>query len=258
MGWLLAIVTFPLGLALGSFMTVVTARVPAGESVVRPRSRCPTCGVEIANRDNVPILGWILLRGRCRNCGTRISPRYPLLELSTAVLFSGAFLVYESVWVAVAIAALLMLMPAIAVIDIEHRIIPNRVMYPSLVAFPVYLAVAGLAGAPVDLVRMVAGFALFGGALFVVALVSRGMGMGDVKLASLIGLVLGSLGLRYVGVAAGASILFGGAGAIVALLVGRGRKAAIPFGPSLAAGAVVGAFWGARLADWYLRTFVRV
>ena len=103
---LLAIVTFPLGLALGSFMTVVTARVPAGESVVQPRSRCPTCGVEIANRDNVPILGWALLRGRCRNCGSRISARYPLLELSTAVLVSGAFLVYESVWVAVAMSHL--------------------------------------------------------------------------------------------------------------------------------------------------------
>jgi leader peptidase (prepilin peptidase)/N-methyltransferase len=256
--WLIAIVVFPLGLALGSFMTVVTARVPAGESVVQPRSRCPTCGIEIANRDNVPILGWALLRGRCRNCGSRISARYPLLELSTASLVSGAFLVYESVWVAVAIAALLMLMPAIALIDIEHRVIPNRVMYPSLVAFPAYLVVARLAGAPVDLVRMVAGFALFGGALFVIALVSRGMGMGDVKLASLIGLVLGSLGLRYVGVAAGAAIALGGAGAIVALLIGRSRKAAIPFGPYLAAGAIVAAFWGSQIADWYLRTFVRV
>ena len=174
------------------------------------------------------------------------------------MLVSGAFLVYESVWVAVAIAALLMLMPAIALIDIEHRIIPNRVMYPSLVAFPVYLVVARLAGAPVDLIRMVAGFALFGGALFVVALVSRGMGMGDVKLASLIGLVLGSLGLRYVGVAAGAAIALGGVGAITALLIGRSRKTAIPFGPYLAAGAIVAAFWGSQIADWYLRTFVRV
>src|SRR5512132_2983094 len=238
-------------------MTVVTARVPAGESVVQPRSRCPTCGVEIANRDNVPILGWALLRGRCRNCGSRISARYPLLALSAAWLFSGAFLVYESVWVAVAIAALLMLMPAIALIDIEHRIIPNRVMYPSLVAFPVYLVVARLAGAPVDLVRMVVGFALFGGALFVVAVVSRGMGMGDVKLAALIGLVLGSLGLRYVGVAAGSAIVLGGIAAVVALALGKGRKAAIPFGPSLAAGAVVSAFWGGAIADWYLRTVVR-
>jgi leader peptidase (prepilin peptidase) / N-methyltransferase len=255
-GWLLAIVVFPLGLALGSFMTVVTARVPAGESVVRPRSKCPSCGTEIANRDNVPVIGWVILRGRCRNCGSRISPRYPLLELSTALLFSGAFLVYESLWVGAAIAFLLMLMPAIAVIDIEHRIIPNRLMYPALVAFPVYLTLAWLIGAPVDLARMLIGFTSFGGALFVVAFVSRGMGMGDVKLAALIGLVLGSLGLRYVGVAAGAAIVLGGVGAIVALIVGRGRKAAIPFGPYLAAGAVVSAFWGAQIADWYLRTFL--
>jgi leader peptidase (prepilin peptidase)/N-methyltransferase len=256
--WLPAIVALPFGLALGSFMTVVTERVPAGMSVVSPRSRCPRCGAEIANRDNVPVLAWVLLRGRCRSCGARISPRYPLLELSTALLFSGAFLVYESLWVAIAIAFLLVLMPAIAAIDIEHRIIPNRLMYPALIAFPVYLTIAKLFGAPVDLARMVAGFALFGGALFVVAIVSRGMGMGDVKLAALIGLVLGSLGLRYVGVAAGAAIVLGGIGAIGALLLGRGRKSAIPFGPYLAAGAVVSAFWGGQIADWYLRTFVGV
>jgi leader peptidase (prepilin peptidase) / N-methyltransferase len=256
--WLPAIVAFPFGLALGSFMTVVTERVPAGVSVVSPRSRCPTCGAEIANRDNIPVLAWVLLRGRCRSCGSRISARYPLLELSTALLFSGAFLVYESLWVAIAVAFLLVLMPAVAAIDIEHRIIPNRLMYPALVVFPVYLTVAKLFGAPVDLVRMVLGFALYGGALFVVAIISRGMGMGDVKLAALVGLVLGSLGLRYVGVAAGAAIVLGGVGAIVALLLGRGRKSAIPFGPYLAAGAVVSAFWGGPIADWYLRTFVGV
>ena len=256
MAWLPAIVAFPFGLALGSFMTVVTERVPAGVSVVSPRSRCPNCGVEIANRDNVPVIGWIMLRGRCRSCGARISPRYPLLELSSAVLFSGAFLVYESIWVALAVAFLLVLMPAITAIDIEHRIIPNRLMYPALIAFPVYLTIARLFGAPVDLLRMVLGFVLFGGALFVVALISRGMGMGDVKLAALIGLVMGSLGLSYVGVAAGAAIVLGGVGAVAALLLGRGRKAAIPFGPYLAAGAVVAAFWGASIADWYLRTFV--
>ena len=256
MVWLAAIVAFPFGLALGSFMTVVAERVPAGESVIRPRSRCPSCGAEIANRDNIPVLGWVRLRGRCRSCGSRISATYPILELSTALLFSGAFLVYENVWVGVALAFLLMLMPAIGAIDIEHRIIPNRLMYPALVAFPVYLSIAWLNGAPVDLARMLIGFTSFGGALFVVAFVSRGMGMGDVKLAALIGLVLGSLGLRYVGVAAGAAIVLGGVGAIVALILGRGRKAAIPFGPYLAAGAVVSTFWGAQIAGWYLRNLL--
>jgi leader peptidase (prepilin peptidase)/N-methyltransferase len=253
--WLRAIIAFPFGLAIGSFMTVVAARVPAGESVVRPRSKCPSCGTEIATRDNVPVLGWLLLRGRCRSCGARIGVVYPLLELTTALLISGSFLAVDDLWVALAVAALLALMPAVAAIDIEHRIIPNRVMYPALVAFPVYLLIAWLAGAPVDLARMAIGFLAYGGGLFVIALISGGMGMGDVKLAALIGLVLGALGLRYVGVAAAAAIVLGGVGAIVALVLGRDRKSAIPFGPYLAAGAVVGAFWGDPIASWYLSSF---
>lgn len=254
--WLRAIVAFPFGLAIGSFMTVVAARVPAGESVVRPRSKCPSCGAEIATRDNVPILGWVSLRGLCRNCGARIGLVYPLLEIGTALLVSGAFLTFESVWVAVAVAALLALMPAIAAIDIAHRIIPNRIMYPALVAFPLYLVAAWLADAPVDLLRMAIGFAAYGGGLLLVALVSGGMGMGDVKLAGLIGVVLGALGLRYVGVAAAAAIVLGGLGAIVALVLGSGRKSAIPFGPYLAAGAVVAAFFAEPIANWYLATFL--
>jgi leader peptidase (prepilin peptidase)/N-methyltransferase len=254
--WLPVLVAAPFGLVIGSFMTVVTARVPVGTSIVAPRSQCPACGTPIRNRDNVPLLGWILLRGRCRACGSRISIRYPFLELVTAVLFTVPFGVYDSLWVATAVAVLLALMPAISAIDIEHRIIPNKIMYPALIALPAYLVVARLAGAPVDLLRMGIGFLLFGGGLLLIALVSRGMGMGDVKLAALIGLTLGSLGLRYVGVAAGAAILLGGVGAVVALAAGRDRRAAIPFGPYLAAGAVVAAFWGQPLADWYLRTFL--
>jgi len=246
------------GLAIGSFMTVVAARVPAGESVVSPRSRCPHCGTEIRNRDNIPVLGWIMLRGRCHNCGERISGRYPLLELSTAILMAAPFFVYASVWVACGVSALLALMPVISVIDLEHRIIPNRIVYPALIAFPIYLVVANLFGAPVDLVRMVIGFAAYGGILFVVALISRGMGMGDVKLAALIGLVLGSLSLGQVAVAAGAAIILGAIGAVAALARGAGRKGAIPFGPFLAAGAVVAALWGVQLADWYQRTFLHV
>jgi len=254
----LAPVAFLFGLAIGSFMTVVAARVPAGESVVSPRSRCPHCGTEIRNRDNIPVLGWIMLRGRCHNCGERISGRYPLLELSTAILMAAPFFVYASVWVACGVSALLALMPVISVIDLEHRIIPNRIVYPALIAFPIYLVVANLFGAPVDLVRMVIGFAAYGGILFVVALISRGMGMGDVKLAALIGLVLGSLSLGQVAVAAGAAIILGAIGAVAALARGAGRKGAIPFGPFLAAGAVVAALWGVQLADWYQRTFLHV
>jgi leader peptidase (prepilin peptidase)/N-methyltransferase len=247
---------FVFGLAIGSFMTVVAARVPAGESVVRPRSKCPSCGAEIRNRDNIPVLGWLLLRGRCRSCGARISIRYPVLELATGVLIVVPFLVYDDPWVAIAVSAMLSLMPVISAIDIERRIIPNRIVYPALIAFPIYLVVAKLAGADVDLVGMALGFVLYGGGLFVVALVSRGMGMGDVKLAALIGLVLGAIGLSLVGVAAGAAIVVGGVAAVVALARGVGRKGALPFGPALAAGAVIAALWGPQIADWYGRTIL--
>lgn len=246
------LVSLIVGLAVGSFMTVVVSRVPAGESIVAPRSKCPTCGTQILNRDNVPVVGWLVLGGRCRTCKTRISALYPTIELATALLVAGAFVAYDDPWKAVAVAALLALMPAISVIDIQHRIIPNKLVYPSLVAFPAYLSLAKLLGADLDLIAMVGGFLLYGGLLFVVALVSGGMGMGDVKLAALLGIVFGALGLKYVGVAAGAAVVLGGLGGLLALAMGKGRKAAIPFGPYLAAGAVVAAFLADPIADWYL------
>jgi len=250
--WLRAIVALPFGLAIGSFMTVVADRVPAGESVVAPRSRCPSCGTEILTRDNIPVLSWVLLRGRCRACGARIPAIYPFLEISTAALIVGAVVVQDDLWIAIGFAAMLALMPAISVIDLRHRIIPNRVVYPALVAFPVYFVIARVAGAPVDVVRMVLGFALYGGGLLLVALISRGMGMGDVKLAALIGLVMGTTGLGVVAVAAAAGILFGGVAAVIALLVGASRKQALPYGPFLAAGAAVAVFAGPAIVDWYL------
>lgn len=252
--WLRAFVAFPFGLVIGSFMTVVAARVPVSESIVRPRSRCPSCGTQIRTRDNVPVIGWLLLRGKCRSCGAPIALRYPVLELSTGLLIAGAAARYADPRVAFAMAALLALLPAISLIDLEHRIIPNAITYPALIAFPAFLVLARLFGASVDLPRMAIGFLAYGGGLLIVALLSRGMGMGDVKLAALIGAVFGALGLRYVGVAAFAAILFGGVGGVVALLAGKGRKAAIPFGPYLALGAVVAAFWTEPIASWYLRS----
>ena len=125
-----ALVALPFGLAVGSFMTVAVHRLPKGESVLSPRSRCPSCGVELRNRDNVPVVSWLLLRGKCHHCGAPISVEYPLTELATAVLVVGAAIVYESVWVIVAVGALLSMMPAISLIDIRHHIIPNKLMYP--------------------------------------------------------------------------------------------------------------------------------
>jgi leader peptidase (prepilin peptidase) / N-methyltransferase len=249
---LIAVLATPFALVIGSFMTVVADRVPEGRSVVAPRSRCPRCGTQILARDNIPVLSWIILRGKCRACGERISVVYPLLEISTAALIVGALLVQDDVWIGIGFAVLLALMPAISVIDLRHRIIPNKIVYPALVAFPVYFAIAEVAGAPIDLVRMVLGFALYGGGLLVVALISRGMGMGDVKLAALIGLVLGTTGLGVVGVAAGSGILLGGIAAMIALLVGASRKQALPYGPFLAAGAAIAVFAGPAIVDWYV------
>jgi leader peptidase (prepilin peptidase) / N-methyltransferase len=251
-----AIVALPFGLVVGSFMTVAVHRLPKGESVVHPRSRCPACGAEIGARDNVPVLSWLLLRGRCRRCGERISVVYPILELATAALVVVAAIRYPNPWRAVLISGLLALMPGIALIDLRHRIIPNRLMYPALLLFAPLVVLARLIGDAADPARAGVGLLLYGGILFVVAVVSRGMGMGDVKLAALIGLVLGSLGLRFVGVAAGAAILFGGVGGLVALAMGRGRKSAIPFGPYLAAGAVVAGLWGEPIASWYIGRFL--
>ena len=255
-GLIRAIVALPFGLVVGSFMTVAVHRIPAGESVVSPRSRCPSCGATIGARDNVPVVSWLLLRGRCRRCGARISALYPVLELSTAGLVVLAAVRYPDPWQAVLVAGLLALMPGIAVIDLRHRIIPNRLTYPALLASAALIVLAWLIDDAVDPVRAALGFLLYGGGLFVVAAVSRGMGMGDVKLAALIGLVLGSLALGFVGVAAGAAIVLGGLGAVVALAMGKGRKSAIPFGPYLAAGAVVAGLWGDAISSWYLDRFL--
>jgi leader peptidase (prepilin peptidase) / N-methyltransferase len=254
--WLRALVALPFGLVLGSFMTVAVHRLPKGESVVSPRSRCPGCGAEIGARDNIPVLSWLLLRGRCRRCGEPISVEYPLIELATAGLVVLAAIRYPNPWQAVLVGGLLALMPGVALIDLRHRIIPNRLMYPSLILFPVLIVLAWLIDGAVDPARAGIGLALYGGILFVVAVISRGMGMGDVKLAALIGVVLGALGLRFVGVAAGAAIVLGGLGGLIALAMGRGRKSAIPFGPYLAVGAIVAGLWGEEIASWYIGRFL--
>ena len=254
--WIRAIVALPFGLVVGSFMTVAVYRLPRGESVVRPRSRCPACGAEIGARDNIPVLSWLLLRGRCRRCGERISVEYPLLELTTAVLVVLAAIRYPNPWQAGLVGGLLALMPGLALIDLRHRIIPNRLTYPALLLFSLVVLLAWLIGSAANPARAAIGLLLYGGILFIVAVVSRGMGMGDVKLAALIGLVLGSVGLRFVGVAAAAAIAFGGLGGLVALGMGKGRKSAIPFGPYLAAGAVVAGLWGGPIASWYIGHFL--
>ena len=146
---------------------------------------------------------------------------------------------------------------AVGAIDLEHRIIPNKITYPAFPAFAVAVALGWAIGQHLDPIRALIGALVYGGAFLLIAVIApRGLGMGDVKLTALIGLVMGSLGLRYVGVAAGGAILLGGVGGILALLAGRGRKSAIPFGPFLTAGSLVAVFWGERIAAWYLRSIL--
>jgi len=248
------VIALPLGLVFGSFLTVAIHRLPEGGSLWRPRSRCPSCGTQIRAADNVPLVSWIVLRGRCRSCKARISPVYPATELGSGALFVAAARRFEDPWVAILLAPFLGLLVAITVIDWRHKIIPNRLVYPAILVTAPYVLLADLAGGGLDAPRAGIGFLAYGVGLLIVALISpRGMGMGDVKLAALVGLALGGLGLRFVGVAAGAGIVIGGVAAIVALAAGAGRKSALPYGPAIALGAVVAVFAGAELADAYLR-----
>lgn len=241
------------GLAIGSFLNVLIARVPARESLM-PRSRCPRCGTQIPARDNIPVVSWLLLRGRCRACGERISIQYPLVELATAALFAGAAATFDRVFVAAVVAVFLAVMLVLGIIDARHRVVPNVITYPALLLFLVALTAGDLLGGGVDVLDGLIGLAAYGIPVLALALaIPGGMGGGDAKLSAVIGLVLGSLGLRYVAVAAGLGILAGGVGAIVAMIVLRyGRKQTIPFGPYLAAGAIASAFVGRQVADAYL------
>jgi leader peptidase (prepilin peptidase)/N-methyltransferase len=246
-------IALPLGLVFGSFMTVAIHRVPAGESLVRPRSRCPSCGTPLRNVDNIPLVSWVALRGRCRACRARISAVYPLTELACGGLFVAVALVYQDAWQAVLLAPFCGLLVALSLIDLRHHRLPNVLIYPAVLVSAGFIVVADLAGGHLDPLRGLIGFLAYGVGLLVVALIApRGMGMGDVKLAGLIGLVLGSIGLGLVGVAAGAGIVFGGVGAIVAVLLGATRKTRLPYGPFMAAGAILAVFAGAQIADAYL------
>jgi leader peptidase (prepilin peptidase)/N-methyltransferase len=240
------------GLAIGSFLTVLVHRLPLGLSVVAPRSACPACAAPIPARDNVPVLSYAVLRGRCRGCNGHISAEYPAVEAATAGLFVAAALTFRGTWQAALAALLFAVLLSASLIDARHRVIPNRLTYPALGVLGGLIVAAWVSGSGVHAAGAMIGAAAMGGGLLVVALVSPGgMGMGDVKLATVIGLVLGSFGLRYVAVAAAFGVLAGGVGGLAALLGGRGRKDTIPFGPYLAGGAVAAALAGPQVAAWY-------
>jgi leader peptidase (prepilin peptidase)/N-methyltransferase len=239
------------GLLIGSFLNVVAWRLPRGESLSRPRSRCPQCETPIKPYDNVPVLSWLLLRGKCRHCGAQISPRYPLVEAATAALYVAVVVFLDG---ALDITLGLLLVTAlipITLIDLELRLIPNKITLPAAVAAVVAGVILDVSFVPEQLI---AGAAAGGFFLLAAILYPRGMGMGDVKLAGMLGLYLGRAVAPAIFIALIAGVLVG---AIVIARVGAraGRKTAVPFGPFLALGGLVALFVGDGLVDAYLDRF---
>jgi leader peptidase (prepilin peptidase)/N-methyltransferase len=236
----------------GSFLNVVAYRLPRHESLITPASHCTRCGTPVKPYDNIPVLSWLLLRGHCRNCSAPISVRYPLVEALTAVLCVGAVLVHSSVaQIALSVALILIVIPA-ALIDLEYRIIPNKIT-----ALGAVLAIGiGLALDPAgEPERLIAGVAAGGFLLLAALAYPGGMGMGDVKLAGVMGLFLGRAVAPAILIALFAGVLYG------ALVVARkgtkeGRKTAVPFGPFLAFGAVIAVYLGQPIVDLYINHFV--
>ena len=254
-----------LGLVFGSFANVVIYRVPRGESVVRPPSACPGCGTHIAGRDNIPIVSWLVLRGRCRQCGEPISPRYPLVEGLMALIFAAVGARVGLEWSLPGFLLFAWTLVVVSFIDVETRRIPNRLTYPLTPALLVLMVGAAFAvGEPERAVTVVvSGLAAFG-FMFLLALFP-GMGMGDAKLAGFIGIALGYLrgevanGYLFVVFGLFAGFLLGALGGVALLAVratsgGPLRKQKIPFGPYLAAGGLTSLLVGAPLIAAYLRS----
>ena len=247
------------GLAVGSFLNVVIVRVPSGESIVSPPSKCPQCEAPIATRDNIPVVSWLLLRGRCRSCSEPIPAGYPLVEAANALLWVLAGLAFEPLWQVLTFAVLFSILLALSVIDMELQLLPNAITYPtivaSLVAVPV-LAVAFLDDPGQAILRAYAGGLAYSGFLFVVLiafeLVARkeGMGFGDVKLAVILGIWLGlfhPLLILFALIFASFLGLFVGVGYFVV----RRKSMPFPFGPWLAIGTVVVLVYADRILDVY-------
>lgn len=251
---IVAVVLFFAGLPLGSFFNVVAYRLPRGMTPWKPaRSHCPSCDAQISARDNIPVLGWLLLRGKCRNCGEPISWRYPAFELANAVLFAACGLKFG--WTIALLPALLFVSTLVIVAnaDLDKRVVPNLVL---LVSLPAGI-IAQLLAHPDEWLTWTLSAVIAFSAMFVAALAyPKGMGMGDVKLAGVMGIYLG----RAVAPAMLMAFLLGtvvGIGVMMARGVAEGRKTAVPFAPFMALGGIFGLFWGEDVVQWYLDSFTK-
>jgi leader peptidase (prepilin peptidase)/N-methyltransferase len=257
--WFLAVLCAVVGLAIGSFLNVVIWRVPRDESVVHPRSHCPSCGHSVRPYDDIPVVSWLVLRGRCRDCGEPISMRYPLVELGTAVLFAVTAWHFGFSWELPAYLYLVAIGVALAMIDLDVHRLPNKIVLPSYVVVAALLTLASVGTDDwAALLRAAIGGAALYAFYFALRLAyPRGMGFGDVKLAGLLGAYLGWLGWGQLAVGAFLGFLLGGVvgGALMALNRAD-RKSKIPFGPFMILGAYVAVLAGAQISDRYLDLFV--
>lgn len=242
------------GLAVGSFLNVVIWRVPRKESVLSPPSHCPGCGAAIRPLDNIPVISWLFLRGVCRSCGERIAARYPLVELATGALFAAVAFRLQLDWALPAFLLLTSALLAISVIDLEHYIVPNRILVVAIPLGAALLLIAAAIDGEWDALErsILGGLAAFVGLLVVHLISPRGMGMGDVKLAFYLGLCLGWLSWGHVALGLFLGFLFGAVVGIALVATGkRSRRQVVPFAPFLAAGTMTAVLWGQPVLDWY-------
>jgi leader peptidase (prepilin peptidase)/N-methyltransferase len=242
-----------LGLAVGSFLNVVIYRIPRGESLIRPGSHCTRCGAGIRNRHNIPVVGWLLLRGRCADCTAAISAWYPLVEVGTAALFVAVAARFGWSWELPAYLYLAAVAVALAAIDLDTMRLPDKIVLPSyavalLLLVPAAIAAHSAHAATRGLIAAAVLYAFY----WILAILPRGMGGGDVKLAPLLGLYLGWLGWSSVAVGAFAGFLLGGVVGIALIATRRaGRKTRVAFGPYMLAGAFLAVFAATPIAHWY-------
>jgi len=236
-----------LGAVVGSFLNVVIWRLPRGESVVRPGSRCTACGAAVRWHDNVPIVSYLLLRGRCRACGAGFSAEYPVVEAANAGLYALLAWRFGPVAALPVYMVLTSALLAAAVIDLHHRILPDRITLPGIALG----LIASATLLPATVVDALAGAALGGGLYFLIAVASRGgMGGGDIKLIAMIGAFLGWQAVLLTTFLA--TVVGGLVGVVLMFAFRKGRKYAVPFGPFLAAAAIVCVLWGQPIIAWYL------
>ena len=254
--WVEAAIVFIFGLMWGSFANVVILRLPNGESVVRPRSRCPKCSTAIKWYDNIPVVAWLILRGRCRQCKTSISARYPLVEFLTGLVFALIYLKYGQSWITLEYIIFAWGLIVVSFIDLDHMILPD--------VFTLSGIVIGLVGAAVNpersFVSALAGMLMGGGFLWLIAYLyllfrkEEGMGGGDIKLLAWMGAVLGWTSIPFI--ILGSSIAGSIVGLVLAARTKAGLKSTIPFGPYLALAALVYMLGGEQIGLWYIGLFL--